>query len=140
MIHPFFAALGVALCALGFAGMALGQWTTEAVYLRSSDAVYLVSGILALMSIVERRWIARRLCLGIGAVHVVIVIMGLARTLPALDFRPVDLCISAVVAVSCLARGWRSTASERRRAPAYGIASKLLLDRSVGKPRSSEWQ
>jgi hypothetical protein len=122
MIQVFCAALGTVLCALGLMGIVLG-WSaadTAAQFrgILPYDALYLVSGIVAFLGMIGRRWIARRLCAAIGAVHGAIVVLGLA--VPTLDSRLADLCVSAVIAMSCFAATSRARAMTRRPRRAYG--------------------
>src|SRR5262249_49799831 len=69
------------------------------------DVLCLVSGVLALTSIVEPRSFAHRVCAALGSVHGAIVIMyfGIPDILTGQRFgvSPFDVGLSAAVAVSC---------------------------------------
>jgi peptidoglycan/LPS O-acetylase OafA/YrhL len=116
------------------AGFAFGPAATGVVFLHDRVAhggLYIITGVIALMTLVERRSIARRLCLGIAVAHAAILILALADHSSTMAAG--DVCVSAVVATACLIATRRESARRRR---SYAFDSRLGPERSELLPTS----
>ena len=135
MVYPLSAALGAVLCGLGLIGLALGAPGAEAAGLRGTlvhDVLCLLTGIVVLMGTVERRGVARRLCMAAAAVHTAFLVLAIIHTIVVaglVTVRGIDLCVSAAVVVSCITV-LRMPEAARRRLRSYGSprrSSALIL-------------
>jgi hypothetical protein len=122
MVPVLSAALGTSLCAFGLAGIALSS-TIGTTY----DALCLITGILALMVVFERRWVVRRIWTVIAVVHGAVFVMAAVGITEA---SLVDLMVSAMVTALFLIAGRRvQVAGYRRRRP-YGFDERLPPERA----------
>lgn len=119
MVPGFSVTLGASLCAFGLAGILRSTgFHANTVY----DALCVITGVLALMVVFERRRIVRRIWTVIAVVHATLIAMAAVGMVEA---SAAELMVSASATGACLIANWRAKGVGRRRLSFYRFDERL---------------